>query len=255
MAHVDNAKLTFRRLRRIIGYLGIALPLVLILSTIIDSYVEKQPSISHYYYTNMRDVFTGILSAVGLFLIRYKGHRGERWWKNDNLLTNIAGGMAFGVALVPTNPESGVLKVHTLIPVDVPYLGLIHYGFAGLLFIIFATLSLFVFTIGQERSPGVPISIFDENHIYVVCGIVIICCIVMIPLSEYLFPFRYATYVFELIALLAFSISWLIKGRAFGDEGKTGEMFYGERNPKRRRRRARPASTPRLMERPDAKFE
>lgn len=232
MSYQDNNALTFRRLRRIIGYLGISLPMVLGLATIIDSYVDLQPSISHYYYTNMRDVFTGILSAVGLFLIRYKGFGNKHFWKNDNLLTNIAGYMAFGVALIPTNPEAGVAKIYTLVPIDAQYLGWIHYGFAAVLFIAFANLSIFVFTIGQKRDPGVPVSLFDENHIYRFCGILILSCIVLITLSGTLFPgFTHATYVFETISLFAFGISWLVKGRALGDSGMVGKKLYGERNP------------------------
>ncbi len=231
MDYQDNVSLTYRRLRRIIGYLGIFLPVILVLASIFGTYVKLQPSISHYYYTNMREVFTGILCAVGLFLIRYQGFGNEKWWKNDTLLTNIAGFMAFGVALIPTNPEIGMDKVYSLVPIDKTYLGYIHYGFAGVLFTIFAMMSLFVFTIGQNRDKGVPSSILDENNIYRLCGILILLFVVLVPLSGLLFPnFKYSTFLFEALSLFTFGISWLIKGRALGDKGVVGEKIYGERN-------------------------
>jgi hypothetical protein len=101
----ENDKITFWRIRSAIGLLGVALPILLLILPQISFFQTRvQPSISHYYYTNLRELFTGVLCAVGLFLIRYRGHTNPEFWKNDNLLTNIAGAMAFGVALFPTNP-------------------------------------------------------------------------------------------------------------------------------------------------------
>jgi hypothetical protein len=223
--------LTYRRIRRAIGYLGMALPIVLVAGSLIPHYVQIQPSISHYYYTHLRDIFTGILCAVGLFLIRYKGFPHSTWWKNDSLLTNIAGVAAFGVALLPTNPDDnfGHRKTLTLIPIDANIMGVLHYVSAAVLFLIFAHLSISIFTIGQNRSPGLRTSVLDENHIYRTAGIAILCFIVLIPLSGKLLPkFQYSTLILEALSLFAFGISWLIKGRALGDQGRIGEILYGE---------------------------
>jgi hypothetical protein len=224
----QHADTTYRRLRRSIGYLGIALPIVLVLASLFPSYVTLQTSISHYYYTNLREVFTGILCAVGLFLIRYKGLGNTTWWLNDNLFTNIAGAMAFGVALVPTNPDKAYQKIYTIIPSNWEVLGWIHFGFAGTLFAIFAWLSLTVFRHGQQRDPGLPVSMFDENHIYKNCGVIILICIVLIPVLGAFFT--HSTLILEAIALFAFGTSWLIKGRALGDTGTIGQKLYGERH-------------------------
>ena len=78
-----------------IGILGVSLPIVLVLLSLISLFdTDIQPSISHYYYTNLREIFTGTLCGVGLFLICYKGHNNPLFWKNDNFLTNVAGVMA-----------------------------------------------------------------------------------------------------------------------------------------------------------------
>jgi hypothetical protein len=149
----NNNVFTYRRIRRAIGYLGVLLPVVLVVLSLFTFFnTELQPSISDYYFTNLREIFTGTLSAVGLFLIRYKGIKNASIWRNDTLLTNIAGIMALGVALIPVNPELEHQKIYTLIPHNWPWLGYLHYGFAAGLFGIFALLALNVFTIGQEEN-------------------------------------------------------------------------------------------------------
>ncbi|WP_156309195.1 hypothetical protein [Sphingobacterium endophyticum] len=214
----------YRRLRRAIGYLGIFLPSILVLLSLIKFFSTNiQPSISHYYYTNLREIFTGTLCAVGLFLICYKGNGNKSILKNDNILTNIAGFMAFGVAFIPTDPISDSCLKCTLINFSLTWL---HYGFAAVLFFIFALLSINVFTIGQQPNTDIPVSMFNENKIYRFCGYGILLCIILVPFK--LFP--YSTLLFEALALLLFGVSWLIKGRALGDEGVIGEKIYRENN-------------------------
>lgn len=140
---------TYRRIRRAIGYLGISLPLILVSFSFIPFFeTSLQNSISDYYYTNLREIFTGTLCAVGLFLICYKGNSNISIWKNDSLLTNIAGIMAIGAALIPVNSNDLAVKTYTLIPSPEKWLGWLHYGFAALLFLILAILAVSVFTIG-----------------------------------------------------------------------------------------------------------
>src|SRR5690606_26844368 len=165
----------YRRLRRAIGYLGIFLPTILVLLSLIKFFsTEIQPSISHYYYTNLREIFTGTLCAVGLFLICYKGNGNKSIFKNDNILTNIAGFIAIAVAIVPTNPIAETCLRCTLINFNLSWL---HYGFAAVLFLIFALLSINVFTIGQKKNTNIPVSMFNENKIYRICGYGILLCI------------------------------------------------------------------------------
>jgi hypothetical protein len=229
---IDNDVFTYRRLRRAIGMLGVALPVVLVAFSLVPFFqTTVQPSISHYYYTNFREIFTGTLCAVGLFLIRYKGHNNPSILKNDNLLTNIAGAMAFGVAFVPTNPADTQDKIYTLIPSTASWLGWLHYSFAGLFFLILSIIAIKIFTIGQEKNENIPVSIFNENNIYRVCGYAILLFIVLVPISARYHLFSYSTLTFEALALFAFGTAWLIKGRALGDQGKVGEKLYREHNP------------------------
>lgn len=226
----DNDKVTFWRIRSAIGFLGVGLPIVLLILPQFNFFHTRvQPSISHYYYTNLRELFTGVLCAVGLFLIRYRGHSNPEFWKNDNLLTNIAGAMAFGVALFPTNPLACQEKIYTLIPYCHPALGTLHYVFAAAFFVILALISLKVFTIGQNEDPNIPVSLFNENVIYRTCGGLMLLFILLVPVLSYL-KVAYATLGCEALALFAFGTSWLIKGRALGYKGAVGRHLYRENN-------------------------
>lgn len=224
---------TYRRLRRIIGILGISLPIVLVIFSLIPFFnTHVQPSISNYYYTRLREIFTGILCGVGLFMICYKGHNNPKLWKNDNFLTNLAGVMALGVAFFPMPPANRGQKIFTLIFSDANWLGWLHYSFAGILFISFSILAINVFTIGQNDDPSLPKSWMNENNIYRFCGYSILLFIAMIPISSGLNFFEDSTLLFEALSLFAFGTAWLIKGRILGDKGRIGEKIYKERNPK-----------------------
>lgn len=229
---IRNNIFTYRRIRRAIGYLGISLPVLLVGFSFIPFFkTQLQSSISDYYFTNLREIFTGTLCAVGLFMISYKGSGNASILKNDNLLTNIAGLMALGVSLIPVNPDDFAIKIYTLIPYPEKWLGWIHYGFAAVLFLVMALLAINVFTIGQKNETRDPKSILNENNIYRFCGYSILVFIIMVPISETLKLFPYSTLVFEALALFAFGIAWLIKGRALGDKGIIGKKLYRENNP------------------------
>jgi hypothetical protein len=226
----ENDIATFRRIRSAIGMLGISLPILLLILPLFPFFQTSiQQSISHYYYTNLRELFTGVLCAVGLFLIRYKGHENPVFWKNDSRLTNIAGLMAFGIALFPTDANDCSQKVYTLIPSCETFLGTIHFVFAAIFFFVLAIVSINVFTIGQKANTDIAISPFNENTIYRTCGYLMICFIILIPILPAL-GLSYTTLICEALALFAFGISWLIKGRALGDKGKMGEKIYREKN-------------------------
>jgi multisubunit Na+/H+ antiporter MnhB subunit len=229
----NNDVFTYRRIRRAIGYLGVSLPILLVLLSLVDFFNTRlQPSISHYYYTNLREIFTGILCSTGFFLMRYKGHGNRSILKNDNLLTNIAGIMALGVALFPTSPNHSSEKIYSIVPFDTELLGWLHYGFAMVLFLTFSILAINVFTIRPKAQSDVPSSAVDENNIYKVCGYSIIVFIILIPVSAYFDLFNYSTLVFEALSLFAFGTAWLVKGRALGDKGKIGEKLYRESSAK-----------------------
>lgn len=226
-----NAVQTFRRIRKAVGWLGISLPISLFLLSLIPIFkTNVQNSISYYYYTNLREVMTGTLCAVSLFLIRYKSSENTIFWRDDNTMTNIAGIMALGVALFPTNPQSCSEKIYTLIPICLKYLGWLHYFFAASFFLILAEISIAVFTIGQKKSKKIPISYLNKNNIYWACGISIFAFTIMIFVCVIYNFFPHDILIFESLALWAFGISWLVKGRVLGDKGRIGRILYREKH-------------------------
>ncbi len=75
MSATSNAQYLVRSylfLRKSLGYIGIALPFVLIIGKILLESPGISDSISSYYYSVMRNVFVGILCAIGIFLICYR---------------------------------------------------------------------------------------------------------------------------------------------------------------------------------------
>lgn len=229
----SNSTLTFRKLRRAIGWLGMGLPVVLILLSLLPYFdTQIQPSISDYYYTHFREIFVGVLCAVSLFLIRYEGHKGNVFWKNDDRMTNIAGLMALGVAIFPTNRDDGAYfeKMYSLVPHSADWVGQLHYAFAAAFFVILAVMSIKVFTLGQKDNPEVQESSWNENHIYRICGYIMLMCVAFIPVNMVVKIHSHTTLIMETVALFAFGISWLIKGRALGDKGRIGRLLYRENN-------------------------
>ena len=150
-------------------------------------------------------------------------------WKNDGMLTNIAGYMAFGIAFIPTNPDHCCQKIYTLIPYCNQLLNTAHYIFAAIFFIITANISINVFVIGQKVDLNISKSIFNENNIYKICGYLILLFIFLIPVLSY-FKVPYSTFILEALSLVTFGITWLIKGRALGDKGNLGKTLYCENN-------------------------
>lgn len=102
---------TYHNLRIGIGVIGIGLPVVLWLGGAIADGEPLRQSLSAYYYSPaMRDVFVGVLIAIGACLYLYKGF-GSR----ENWALNVAGVMVVGVALFPTSPpgdKGSFLTVH-----------------------------------------------------------------------------------------------------------------------------------------------
>jgi hypothetical protein len=87
-------------MRAVIGFNGIALPVMLLVGDwiFLQGGVLPRGSLSAYYHSGMRDLFVGSLCATALFLITYRVF--ERI--SDNVLSTVAGVAALGVALFPT---------------------------------------------------------------------------------------------------------------------------------------------------------
>ncbi|MBU0934514.1 MAG: DUF998 domain-containing protein [Spirochaetes bacterium] len=211
----DPAVVSYRTMRRMIGYLGMALPVILFVwSVLITQSHFLLDSISSYYSTNMRDIFVGILCAVAFFLFTYHGYD-----KYDFVAFKIASLSALGVAFNPSFIKSPI-NPYVHIPPNVSGLtNAVHYISAAIFFTTLAVVSLFLFTktgpgknkikaVGRKRT---------RNQVYRICGLVIFACILCMLIIGFLpddAPFLRWDPVFwvETIALFAFATSWLVKG-------------------------------------------
>ena len=139
--------ISFQTIRRTVGWLGIALPFILVLgSFLFDKGYVIQPSISHYYFTNMREIFVGVLCAVSLFLFTYKGYS-----RMDGIAANVAGVFSLGVALFPTDVILDYPSQNDVVSfVNLSFHSIIHFTCAGLFFLTLAFMSLFLFTMSKH---------------------------------------------------------------------------------------------------------
>jgi hypothetical protein len=90
---------SYTALRRWIGLLAVALPLILSILGIVLADVALQGSISAYYHAGagaMRNWFVGILWAIGVFLLLYRG-----FTQRENIALDLAGILLIVVAMVP----------------------------------------------------------------------------------------------------------------------------------------------------------
>ena len=197
-------------LRRLIGGLGVALPIVLPIGVaIFGTEAILQTSISDYVATVMRGVLVGILFAIGVFLFSYIGYgpwEGKRPFEPaDNVAGNLASLFAIGVALFPTN--SGSRLVRTL-----------HFVSAAALFLTLAYIAIHLFT----RTGGTPTTQkLRRNTLYRVCGWFMLGCIAAIAVYNWFLQDTSLADVkpvfwLEAAALWAFGVAWFVKGEGLG---------------------------------------
>jgi hypothetical protein len=190
----DDPVRSYHTLRKAVGILGIALPIVVPFA----AYVAKdglQQSISAYYYTAGIGLFVGMLWAIGMFLICYKGHQ-----KIDEVASSLAGAFAIGVSLFPTDHEG---QAHSGI-------GYAHFGFAIAFFLVITYMAVFLFTKSND----------SRTRIYRACGVTMVGCLVlmglrMLPMAGIL-RFSFSLFTLEAIAVVAFGVAWLVKGLDIG---------------------------------------
>ena len=196
--------------RRGIGAVGLALPVLLGPVGWLAVGVPLQDSMSSYYHTPMRDVFVGGLCAIGIFLFCYRGYdRVEDW------TANFGAASALGLAFCPMDAASDPLHQRSVV-------GYLHSASGGVFFLTLAFYSLYHFPrADDDRGEAAP----HEAHrrlVYRASGIVILLS--MLAMGAYLFLLspdlkrRCNRYHFlfwgEWVAVWAFAAAWLTKGRA-----------------------------------------
>ena len=211
-----NTNLSYLTLRKLIGWLGLLLPLLVALIA-----WEYDTAISHYYYTRAGVVFTGILILCGVFLISYRGHAREEEKLSDNVITWIGGVLVIIVAVVPTMYG----KVGDCDCGNIPachcstFWRAVHFIASALFFICMGYLAVFRFRRGKKPcSPKKQL----RNKIYLACGLAMWVILAIAGVLLLFFrPYIGAHFIFwiEVALLLCFGFSWLVKGKALREMG------------------------------------
>lgn len=194
--------LSYPGLRRSGGYLGVALPFVLVLGQVVLRCSPAiQDSISAYYHTDLRNILVGDLCAVAVFLVACKGYN-----RADAILGDIAGICAVGVAFFPTNRTADPKTI----------ISMLHATFASVLFLLLAIFCLVLFTKTVPDKTPTPEKL-TRNRAYRVCGSVILACIVLslvtsIPWVKPILGWSNYLFFYESIAVISFGVAWITKG-------------------------------------------
>ncbi len=198
--------ISYLRLRKAVGIIGIALPFVLAVGKSLLEGSGIESSISSYYHTVMRDVFVGSLCAIAVFLMSYRGYQ-----RKDQIASNLASVSALGIALFPTTRDLNPTPTATT-------LGRLHLFFAACFFLLMAYFSLYLF---RKTDPAIPPTKqkLQRNRVYTFCGYTILACIALIGALAFVpsdAPVQKLLPVFwlESAAIVAFGVSWLTKGEA-----------------------------------------
>ena len=171
---------------------------------------EVQGSLSAYYYTRMGNYFVGSLCTLAVFFLSYN-YRPLPKYHLDNILSDLASVTALGVAFLPTMRDAATADAGSRT------IGIIHLVNAGTLFALLGVFSFFFFT-----KTDIPDAMSDRkrvrNTLYRACGVIIAVALVLIVVTEWFTPpSSWHTFLaLESIAVIAFGVSWLVKGEFLG---------------------------------------
>lgn len=236
------------RLAVMVGVVAFGLPVILIIGATLGTSCFRD-SISHFYHAQfLGGFFVGLLFFIGGFLIAYSGDHWMETWGSA-----VAGLMAMGVALFPTSGsgcesatayEARVFAdvtnvdhakmVYSVAESTKPgqtYFNLFgtasdwHLIAAGVVFVYLGFFCLLVLRRVIPRRHGEGSNMLrskrNRNTLYFWCGVVILLCVAVLALKKPVlgdltrWNSYNLTFWVELMALWAFGLAWVTKGRIF----------------------------------------
>jgi len=189
-------------LRRAIGFVGMALPVVLIVGYLLWPGHDVLSSISGYYYSPLRGVFVGSMCAVGVFLLSYSGTEFF-----EDLISDIAGVAAICVALFPTTPPPPVSGTQHVVAT-------VHAVSACVFFAMLALFCLLRFPRVDEGDTPATARPRWHNVVFYVSGGVIVACLLLVAVSSRIPGVEpiHPMLILEAAAIFAFGVAWFVKG-------------------------------------------
>jgi hypothetical protein len=199
-------------MRILVGALGVALPFMLVLGhgLAFDGEPFPRDSLSAYYYSGMRELFVGTLSAIGVFLITYKV--ADRTL--DNTLSAVAGVAAGAVALFPTEAPTHTVPLSPLQErLGEGVVGTIHYGAAVVFIVSLAVISYFYGVREGARDPrqGKRSPVLWRRYHWSCAG-GIAAALLWILVTELAGGPSKSLLIGEAVSVWAFGASWFMKG-------------------------------------------
>lgn len=205
----NHIAITYIHLRRGMAALALSLAPALALGGYVLFGTPLLPSMSAYYDSGMRDVFVGVLCAVGAFLFLYKGYT-----RQENWALNIAGVCAPLAALFPMSPagdcaaEGAGFSLHGL--------------FAVTFFLAIAYACVFLYK--DSATDAMPPERQRLYHrVAKACGWAMIACVAAALLYNFFVPAATKAgwcalaivFWLETAAVTAFSVHWIFKSLAY----------------------------------------
>lgn len=184
-------------MRRVIGWLGFVFPPLLVFGEPIPFDDRPVPlgSLSAYYYSGFREIFVGMLWAIGVFLVIYKWPERTR----ESRVSTYAGVAVIVVALFPTGKPGA--KVPTTPLQDLlgeVWVERVHYAAAALFIFLLSRISRY----WARNRP-------DRKRLHRLCEVVILAALALAILEGATDWPDYGILVAEFAAVWAFAVSWL----------------------------------------------
>lgn len=191
------------RLRNALGILGMLLPIIVLVLSLVNGYGFPDSISATYYFDPCITPFMIILGASSILLIYYQGYDLQ-----DDIICTLAGIFALCICLFPCGNTTMEYVGTFQIPVAIS--ALIHNLSAIAFFLLLAYNSLFLFT---KSSGNMTDKKKKRNLIFKICGIgMVVSLICIVPLT--IFDVWGGTWWVELFALMFFGISWLTKSNS-----------------------------------------
>ncbi len=194
-----NKVVSFLTFRKVIGFIGLLLPLAVIVGS---GFRPVLPTISHYYHSQSGDIFVGALIICGIFLLCYKGFD-----KKDDIICNIAGTAVIVTALFP---ELGDSRQYFMQLVNARTAQAIHFVGAFVTFGSLGYMSFFQFSKSFDVKMNM-LHKFLGSIMFICLGAAVV--INAIPNNYEIVHNGRILFILETVLLGAFGVSWLIKGK------------------------------------------
>lgn len=199
------------KVRNIVGFLGMILPWLTLLSAGLAPHPDRSWwfSISTTYY--LSPALPGILTAASLVLISYEGA-----FKPEKIVNKVAGFLGLGIVLFPCQVSwiSGNVGFFQL-PIQIS--NIIHYICAFLFFGCLSLNSLLI--LPKKELKETPESLL-RIHIYRICGIGMISSTLGFLLAMAIVREQWPMMIGQIFILTFFGISWLTDGGLFFKDKK-----------------------------------